>query len=382
MGNYQIRDACFICSSPYQVIGAIGIVRSKKLDADLYITPGQFPNYEDLVKRLRESGVFSGVYVASIEGGREKRDMLSRKIRSVKMTLFAEASLSAFLPRDVSYRSFYASSRSTLKAAMLAVLRKRDPEIRRIVFEDGLGSYSDDGRLMEASPLRRVIERVLGWDLDDHKKMSIMVYLPELLTRNDAVKDIPIAQMPRLEMNEENRRILSNIFSLKDTDCIQEKYIIFDTKRNSGISAHLSSEEKARLDEYYNIIRQYLGDSVVLKPHPRSAEASRCSLKTYPNQGVPMEVLYFSMTDLSQRVLISQVSTAIFSCKVFFDCEPTIICLHKLLKENELSKEFVSIYERFRKTYRDQERVMAPESVDELIEILKKIQGENEQIAG
>ena len=47
--SYQSREACFVCSSPYQIIGAISIAKYQKLDADLIIT-GEFPDYDIVAK--------------------------------------------------------------------------------------------------------------------------------------------------------------------------------------------------------------------------------------------------------------------------------------------------------------------------------------------
>lgn len=372
----KTRDACFICSSPYQIIGAIGIVKSKNLCADLYIAPGEYKVDDSLVKKLRDSRIFSTVIVVSLAGGSEKRDYVSRKLRSVRMTVFSEKTLSAYLPSDVSYNAFYASSRSSIKATQLAVLRKRNPNIKRVVFEDGLGSYSENGRLMEVSNLRRFIERLLGWDLDDREKMSVMVYCPELISKFEHLKGISIEQMPRLELNDENRALLSEIFSVQEVNCIQERYIIFDTKRSGGVYDHLTADEKARLDSCYEAIKESVGNNVILKEHPRSAEKTVSLLKTYPYQGLPMEVLYLNMKDLNKRVLISQVSTAVFSPKVLFDSEPIVISLHHLLRDNHLSTEFEGIFDKFRGTYRSPSRVLAPDSIEELRQMLEAIQQE------
>ena len=367
----ETRDACFICSSPYQIIGAIGIVKGKNLCADLYISPGEYRFDESLVEKIRDSLVFSNVFIADVARGSERRDLLSRRLRSVRMTVFPEATLSAYLPPHVSYNEFYASSRSSTKATLLAVLRKRNPNIKRVIFEDGLGSYSGNGRLMEVSGLRRTIERILGWDLDNPKKMSVMVYCPELISRYDYLKDIQIEQMPRVELNEENRKLLSDIFAVQKEHYIQEQYIIFDTKRSGGVYDHLTQEEKDCLDSCYEVIKKSVGNRVILKEHPRSAEKPECLLKTYPYLGLPMEVLYLDMKDLEKRVLISQASTAIFSPKILFDCEPYVISLHHLLRENHLSVEFDDIFEKFRGTYRDPTRVVAPDSNSELEQILQ-----------
>ena len=373
LDEMKTKDACFVCTSPYQIIGAIGIVKSKNLCADLYTDPAIFKLDDSLLRKLREYAVFSDIIVMDNLGQRNKRDFLSRKLRSIELTIFPEKTLSAYLPPDISYNEFYASARSSTKAAQLAVLRKRNPNIKWIVFEDGLGSYSENGRVTKVSGLRRLIEGILGWDLNDPKKMSVMVYCPELISNYEHLKGISIEQMPRIELNDENRALLSDIFSIKEEHYINERYIIFDTRRNGGVYDYLTQAEKDCLDNCYEAIREFADEDVLLKEHPKSKEKTACSLKTYPYQGLPMEVLYLNMKDLENRVLISQVSTAVFSPKMLFDCEPYVICLHHLLRENGLSVDFEGIFEKFRSTYRDPSRVVAPNSIDELKQILHNI---------
>lgn len=91
MKQYRNREACFICSSPYQIIGAIGIVKSEKLDADLYVT-GEFPGYDVLAHKLEKYGIFSNVFMASNLAVRGR----GKKV-SMKMTLFSERVISSYM---------------------------------------------------------------------------------------------------------------------------------------------------------------------------------------------------------------------------------------------------------------------------------------------
>lgn len=364
--KYQNHGACFICTSPYQLIGAIGIAKKLDTDSDLYIS-GEFPGYDVMADRLRKYDVFSGVYVA------DSKDVMAKgKLASIKMTFFSEKSLSAFLPEDASYDSCYVSSRSTLKATMLGVLRKRNPDMRRIVFEDGLGTYSGKDTLIRASSTRGKIEKLLGRDLDDPSKIDIMAFLPELVSLPGALSNKEIKQQPRIELNDESRAMLADVFGTGDAQVIDEKYIIFDSKRRGDDLDLLSAEEKDIMDRCYEIVKKYAGDDVVCKPHPKSTEESSAGIKIYPNQGIPMEALYLGMNGLEDRVLVSHVSTAIFTPKIILDCEPRVICLHKILKGNVISENFTGIYEMFRNTYRDKDRVIAPESIEELEDQLKR----------
>ena len=57
------RQACFACTTPYQVLGAISITKQENLDADLYIF-GMFSGYEKVAEKLRDHAIFANVYAA------------------------------------------------------------------------------------------------------------------------------------------------------------------------------------------------------------------------------------------------------------------------------------------------------------------------------
>ncbi len=180
--------------------------------------------------------------------------------------------------------------------------------------------------------------------------------------------------MPRINLTKDTKKMLCSVFSVFDNSEIQEKCIIFDSKRNG--TTLLSQEQMTLLDQCYRVVINCVGnDNSVLKPHPRSSESCSINVKTYPNQGIPMEVLYAGMSDIQDRILVSFVSTAVFTPKILYDVEPIIICLHQIAKENQISKNFESIFEKFRGIYNNKERVLAPTSIEELEAQLKWIAG-------
>jgi len=349
------------------VIGAIGIASALRPDADLYIF-GEFPDYDVIAEKIRKYDIFKNVYVAD-----DRRSLGSGRAASIRITFFAKKTVSSFLPENVSYKNCYVSSRSTLKSALMSVLRKRNTGMTRILVEDGMATYSEQASLFHVSGLRRRIEKFLGWDLDDPKKIRMMAYLPKLVKVPDFLPGCEVEQMPRLEATPENRDMLMDIFSIEDEQKIAERFIIFDTKRRGGQLDHLTGEEMTVMDECYDRVFQQAKEQVICKPHPKSVQKTGCAVAQYPYQGIPMEALYFNMEDLDERVLISHVSTAVFTPKIFLDREPVVICLHRILKDNAQSADFEPIFEKFKGMYRDRSRVYAPESPEEIDGIIRNL---------
>ena len=359
-----MREACFVCSSPYQVIGVLGIQLKLRLDADIFIF-SSFPDYDRLAEKLEGYGLFRRVYPIDLsEIG------LRGRWRVLKETVLAKPILKRFLPKDAAYAAYYFSSRGSLKTAMLKVLSDRNPEMKRVVYEDGMGTYSDSASLLNASASRRFLEKALAWDLDDPGKTSFMAYLPELVHYPAPYDRCAVEQMPRLPLDDQTRKMFCDLFSIRNESEIREKFIIFDTKRWD--KERCNSDQLQLLDQCYQIVLDTAGrDNVILKPHPRSTKELQSGIRVYPNKGVPMEAIYAVMPDMRDRILISFVSSAVFTPKILLDEEPVVICLHRIVTDNRNSRVFDGIFEKFRNTYRQPERVLAPASIEELRQRLR-----------
>ena len=52
-----MSKACFACTTPYQILGAVSIAAAGQAPADLIVF-GMFDGYEALAGRIRETGLF------------------------------------------------------------------------------------------------------------------------------------------------------------------------------------------------------------------------------------------------------------------------------------------------------------------------------------
>ena len=359
--NYLMREACFACTTPYQILGAISITQGYKLDADIYVF-GMFPNYDKVARKLTENNIFTNVYAVDCS----EIGAPGRRKGFVQM-LFAEKTMAFFLPKNVAYSYFYSSSRAIMKTIMQHVLLKRNPRMKKVIYEDGMGTYAADSHPLNATRYKRVAEKLLGWNLERTNLTSIIANIPGLVDLPEHLKGCTVGQMPRLEINQNTVSVLEDIFSIKEGDKIKQSYIVFDTVRN--VSNDFTIAHLALLDECYDIISKIVGkDNMICKPHPKSVCLSHANIPIYPYQEIPMEVLYASMPGLENRILITLTSTAVFTPKILFNKEPRVICLHKIIKNTKRTNVFDNIFEKFKSCYADKARVIAPRTVDELRE--------------
>jgi len=328
-----------------------------------------FPKHDVIAKSLEKYNIFSHVYaVDSAKLGNHT------KFKAVENFIMPNRVVSKFMPRDISYDYYYSTSRSSYRASQIKVLWDRNPNMKRVMFDDGLGSYSDRGGLLRTSKLRSKAERILGWRLERPESMSFLAYMPELVNLPAPFDKCPVERMPKFELNEGNQRLLDDIFAIDQEKKIPEKSIIFDLpRRGDPYIDHVDDTQLALMDSFYTLVKKYAGDDVLCKPHPKSTVRTKADIRVYPYQDIPMEILYAGMDNLDDHVLISLVSSAVFTPKILFDAEPTVICLYKVFGVERTIQRFDGIFNKFRNTYRNKDKVLAPNTAEELKKELKRI---------
>ncbi|XCP85372.1 polysialyltransferase family glycosyltransferase [Roseburia hominis] len=364
--NYELKDAYFACTTPYQVIGAISITLCLGLEADLYIF-GMFPHYEEVAKRLEKYKIFQKVIPVDCS-----KIGAPGRVQGFLQMLFAHRMASPFLPKNIAYKTYYSSSRAFPKTILHKVLLDRNSDMTRVVYEDGLGTYAANSHPLNATRMKLAAEKLLGWKLDIPERTSMMANVPPLVEPPESVGILPVTQMPRLAFTEETRHMLLDIFSVGKDDEINEKCIIFDTLRPFK---DLTDADYDEIDKCYSLITEYIGKTnVVCKPHPRSVERTNVEIELYKKQELPMEVLYSGMSDIENRILVSYTSTAIFTPVILFDKEPIVISLHRILSHTRSSEIFEPIFEKFKRIYKNPERVVAPATKEQLMSFLSMIE--------
>lgn len=361
--NRKAVPACFACTTSYQLMGAISIVQNEDLIADLYLF-GMFNGYEEIARRLATYKIFQNI--VSVDCRRYRSHSLTRGFLQV---LNSKKEVGSFLQPDISYDVFYSSSRAHVKLLMRRELERRNPEMCFVTFEDGLGTYSAQSHELNSSRLRRLMDAVLGWDSFKPSKTIMLVTHPELFELPKRLNMVPIKRMPSVVGTESNRRMFLDVFDAHEEDIIKERVILFDVTR--GIYYNDLDVDTNMLDECYQmVVDKFSCNNVICKPHPRSIVKTKVAVKEYVKTGIPVEILYAGMPDLEERILIGTFSTALFTPKMMFDKEPTIVCLHKMVWPS--NKKIPPVFEKLSRMYKHQDRLFAPENLSELNTFLRR----------
>ena len=352
------KSACFVCATPYQIMSAIAIVQDKKLDADLYIF-GTFIGYEKLAERIKRTEIFKYVITVDYEPFRH-RSYKKNLLQILKKKSFYDK----YVPVDRIYSYFYSTSRAHFKLLLFYKIKKRNPNVLCVYYEDGLGTYGTNISILQKSSWRDRIEFFMGCKSFSPEKTRLMASIPSLI-------DIPayfsdkVDTMPCLLTDEGNKSRLKDIFVEDEMICINEPIIIFDVLRRGNIESQLLD------DCYQKLLDVFHFNNIVCKQHPRSTFETHVKIKQFVDKSIPMEVLYLGMDDIERRILVGNMSTALFSPKLLFGKEPYVVSLHELLIPQDNNIKI--IFNKMLCLYKNKNKIFAPKTLDEFSNILLAI---------
>ena len=357
------RFACFACTTPYQLMGAISIVQEESIEADLYLI-GTFDGYKEVAERLESYHIFNKIIPVSSERNRNVN-----RFKVIWQVLRRRKIAKSFLEPNLTYQYYFSSSKAYVKLFLFYELRRRNPLINYVIYEDGTGTYSKYAPSLNSSNFTRLFEFITLEKAFKPELTSIMVHFPKLLWLPDDIRGIPARAMPSFDLSDNNKRMLQDVFGMAKGDSVHAKIILFDTAR--GVYRK-DTTDIGKLDECFKcVVDIFPQHDVILKAHPKSNETTSLPILIYEHSEIPMEVLYSEMTDLDDCILIGNHTTALYTPKMMFGKEPIIISLHEIVWS---SKPQISIiFERFKSMYERKERAFAPKDVEELKKYLSQL---------
>ena len=350
------KKACFACTTPFQLIGAIAIAQRLRLETDLYLY-GMFDGYKDVAKRLNMLCIFDKVIAIECE-----RYLNISKFRALWQSFNSRNEVKRYLSSDVDYEFYYSSSRAHPKLLLYYELRRRNPDIQYIIYDDGIGSYTSYSPLLNKTKIRYLIEWLIRRNVFEPKRTSVVTRFPLLFELPPKLQNIKVSLMPSFDLSHDNRKMLKELFNFNIDDSIKERIIVFDVFR---VLYKKTSYDLGKMDDCIcEIIREFPYDEIICKPHPRSRSVFNFQMKTYKGTGIPMEVIYSDMNDLDNRILIGNHTTALYTPKMMFNKEPFVISLHNIVWSNR--PNIPHVFEKIRSMYTNKGKIIAPKTLEDL----------------
>lgn len=358
------RNDCYLCTTPFQILGAVSIAFNSPRKADIFIFD-DFKDYKKICENLSELDVFDNVYCIDFYSTLPERKKRILRLFCFFRMLFPERYLKSVIDKNICYETLYTSSSAVSKMVVANALFRRNKKMQVVMYDDGVGSYSKSERVRTGSVLFQKAKRILRWPDILGNATAILLYQPEMRGSMESGTTVT-KQMPYLEQSETNRALLNKIFcrnSQKNT-AISENVILFDTYRK--VEEH--NEKNELLDNLYLKVLKICGyENVILKAHPKSTGISNININKFDDFSVPIEVIYFQQRELEEKILVTFNSTSVFTPKMMFNKEPYIILLYKLVDRNpEVCKKRDELYGNLLKMYKQRDRIFIPTTVEEL----------------
>ena len=321
MSNSLVRKKCFFCTTPFQIMTAIILVRRLNILADLYVVP-QFSTAYELANKIKKQNIFDNVvYVdtSKIEKYKKSKSKIGLYTGIIKNYIRINSVVESFFPKNQTYESIFVSSKANVGRLVILYLYKHDilPTIH--YFDDGESSY-DNWNLTNASSWDNLIRRIVfGKGVLSIDAKDSFLYSEELYRKLNPESRLQIKQIP-LPTNSDISS-LRRCFSVTKEKLIEEKVIILDLLKDENLE---QSELQKLLHIYEIIIEKFGKENVIIKRHPRDQSEAQHGVRYYTEYSVPFELLCCD-NSINNKVLITAGSTAIVLSKLFFGRESYVV---------------------------------------------------------
>lgn len=357
---------CFMCTTPYQVFTSINIVENQGFDADIYIV-SQFKNYIELAESLRKENCFKNVLVVEEEKYiKRNKNKLMNYINILYVYSMTSNIVNDFFLFQRNYSKLFVSSKFLIGRLVCLYYLKRKINIEFNYFEDGIGTYCNDN-LFQIHWYDKICQKIFFGNYIDKLQFNQYVYNLNLYKHMHNNNVLKLFKIDIMNQNHSNINQINKIFNVHQ-DMILEKYIYFDAIRLE----ELNEDGIRLLDDIINVIMQVIGkDNIIFKSHPREKKRSD-KIRYMKNDNVPFEVLLFSYSFLD-KVLITNMSSAVFTPKLLYGYEPPIIFLNYLLKDVMRDKSNITnLVDEFKDMYRFNV-IYVPKTKEELLKVLEEL---------
>ena len=225
------------------------------------------------------------------------------------------------------------------------------------LIEDGTASYDLVIDFGPDSPKIRRMRKLVGSN-DFRNYRSLYLINKDLYTGPNEER---VREVPKYDKSffEEVREMFSSFYQNFDKDIYWLSQFFNNKKFNLTI------------DEILKSLLPYKEDLLFVQ-HPRNHLDNKCGFEETNGKQI-WEIQLLEMDDIENKLFIAAHSTALYSAKTLYDLEPYLILFYRLGERwvTAATPEFDAFLEKFKNSYRDPEKVMIPETLEEFEECVR-----------
>lgn len=372
-----MKRILFAVDSFFQLIEAVNLRMSVYLDdnADIAVYAST-PNAEKICENLKKKHIFSNCYFLDtplVRCGAK----YSLKEKLPKYFIYAFTLMNPFgyvtntlHLEDLFYDTFLFSGNGVLPEAIFNAIRKRNPNISCLRFEDSYISYTREyckakgrGRRLLESAMHRIFR---GADINDYIK-GYYFAVPELV---QVEFHYPVIRAPKI--SRENKALINMLNAIFDFDSFQdsyeEKYIFFE----SGDAYFENNDEDVGfIKELSDAVGK---ESILIKRHPRCVKNRFESLGVHVSKSssIPWELIQLNI-NMDDKVFVTTTSAAALSSEIYFGDKCKVILLFEGMKNpphsiNDVMRKYMRDFQNFF----GEDKIYMPNDIAEFKRIIKE----------
>ena len=333
------KKILFLAETNFQFINCINIAyHTKNSICDLYINK-LYSNADDYKSNIKETKLFRKIHTYDLNFGRIKKFFA--------FNFFQKYILKILEQFDYDYVFF--ASRDFFSRCVLTYCKYVYKSAKIISYDEGLGSYIS--RMEEyTNKIEKFIIKIRY-----HDKANIItdkiLYKPEAYIGK--ANNITIYKMPKLE--EPIVKLLNKIYNYDDSMKFNSNIIYFDNYYD-GKDLYKKSIIDCLISE--------TNGSILLKKHPQTSNGIYDYNNVYDFSQLPYEIIAANDNDIDKKVLITIMSSAVWTPMLIFNKYPKIVLMYQLF-DNDVTNEAKQIIEKMVSMY-PKERIEIIKSFDEL----------------
>ena len=361
----QLYSVC----THYQLIVAIQMKLSlfQNCEADIIINDHSV-GYEKYADNLKSLGIFNNVYIAKTKSYTYTTSFFKKTKVTLDILLNNHRVITKLCDlKDFDYDCFYFNNYSCFNDLVYYQLKKRNPKLICIRFEEGYGSLLRYKIYTGSVKLQNRLEELHGNPrLDDIVDMYSFESECCLFDKSHNIIHIPKIKKDNLYTISLYNKVFD--YSIKSIS-FAKKFIFFE---ESYFADGIDINDVELVLKIADLVGK---ENLMVKLHPRNPvdRFTKLGIKTIGQSGIPWEVIVMNH-DFSNNIFITIASGSILSPRIVFgDNIPTFMlynCINTLppiLKQ----KNFQSFIEKFRDKYGKSDFYI-PDNFDDFKNIIRK----------
>ena len=376
----KIKTAIF-CDRPIHVFNALNYVYHNLNDSlgntDLFII-ADFKNAREIASRVSKEKIFTHVFLLSRQQEVQLTSRVRHELNNIKRFLHLQDPIHIFLQEELSKFVITPTAKNIILDydvvctsawgtsvwwELVNALREKN---RLFFIDDGFLSYRKSNIMeLEATTLEQRIRKLFRWGKYGVQVDRLYLNNPQMCRFvSKKIFTLPPMDTADLQFRQIEERVFGKVEELSP--------VIF-------LGQMLLEQINVNLQVLYQDIFHIVIDNV---------GKDKFSIRLHPSQK-PEEVLgreqircEYGQTlwEINCRealndgnILIGFSSTALVTPKMFFDKEPVVICLYRLLawKDQQLLRDTDEFFNAVREQYRDKKRFYIVDTIQQFREILQ-----------